>query len=296
MTGVILLGLAAGGGLWLAVTALLPARPTLAATIAAVTATQPAPPPATLAGWRRPLTSPARALHRHGLPSRNTRRDLAICGREPLTYLATLIGAALAGGLTPALLIGAITAVLGAGSVLLPLWVALAGATAGAAVVHMRLHTQANTRRAQLRAALSVMLDITVVALSGGAGVEQALHEATSPHLGAGWALRTLQTQVVAAARAGTSSWHHFAELGAASGVTQLVDLAAAVALTGSEGAHIRDSLAARAETLRGRQAAELKAAARSATQRMILPLMLIGLGYLLFLIFPAIYVLTHSL
>jgi len=79
-------------------------------------------------------------------------------------------------------------------------------------------------------------------------------------------------------------------------GVGQLVDLAAAVALTGTEGAHIRDSLAARAETLRARQAADLKAAARSATQRMILPLMLIGLGYLLFLIFPAIYVLTHSL
>jgi tight adherence protein C len=296
MTGVILLGLAAGAGVWLAVTALLPAAPTLAATIAAVTATQPAPPPPATAGWLRPFTSPARALQRRGLPTRRTRQDLVICDREPLSFLATVIAAAVAGGLAPALLLAAITAGFGAGSLLVPMWVALAGAAAGATIVAVRLRAQATVRRAQLRAALSVILDITVVALSGGAGVEQALTEATSPRLGTGWALRTLQTQVTAAGRAGVSSWHHFGHLGTATGVGQLVDLAAAVALTGTEGAHIRDSLAARAETLRARQAADLKAAARSATQRMILPLMLIGLGYLLFLIFPAIYVLTHSL
>jgi tight adherence protein C len=295
MIAPVLLGALLGGGLWLAVTGLVPARPGLAATIAAVTATQPPPPAPALAAWLRPFASAARVLRRHGLPRAGVAQDVAICGLDPLTYLATLTAAGCGGGLTLALLATAATVASGVGW-WLPLWLCAIGAAAGAAAAHLRVARRAAARRAQLRAALSVMLDIVVVALSGGAGLEQALVAATSPRLGDSWALRELRSAVVTAGRTGSPAWPHLANLGTATGVAQLVDLAAAVALTGSEGAHVRDSLAARADTLRGRQAAQLKAEARSATQRMILPLMVIGVGYLLFLVFPAIYALTHNL
>ncbi len=297
MAAVIVLGVLAGGGLCLAYTALVPARPTLAATITAVTTIAPPPPPAPVAGVPvRGIVAPlARALHRHGLPRRGITADLTICDREPVAFLSTQLLVALAAGFGPALPLAAATSVLGTPSWALPLWALLLGAAAGAAIMQVRLHAAAEVRRAQLRAALSVMLDLTVVAISGGAGVEQALAVATHPRLRGGWALRQLRTAITAAGHAGVTSWQTFTDLGTATGVTQLVDLAAAVALTGSEGAHIRDSLAARAETLRARQAAELKAAARSTTQRMILPLMVIGAGYVLFLIFPAIYAVTTS-
>jgi pilus assembly protein TadC len=295
MTGVIILGLLAAGGLWMALTAVAPVRPTLAATIAAVTTVQPLAAPA--ATGRRWLPAPViDALIRHGLPRRSVQVDLAICDREPGDFLATQILAALAGGLVPAAATGAIAAIFGSATWLIPVWALLIGAAIGATAVHLRLRSRAETRRTDMRAALSAVLDVTVVALSGGAGVEQALAVATAPRLGHSWALQRLHTAVTVATRAGTSIWEALADLGAATGVTQLRDLAAAIQLTGTEGAHIRDSLASRAETLRARQASDLKAAARSATQRMVIPLMVIGIGYLLFLIYPSITVLAAHL
>jgi Flp pilus assembly protein TadB len=240
----------------------------------------------------RPVTDSLRA---HGLPRASVAADLAVCDRDPGDFLATQVLAALTGGLLPAAVIGTVTTATRTAE-WLPVWMLLAGALIGTTVAHLRLRATAQARRAEMRAALSAVLDVTVVALSGGAGIEQALATATAPRLGDTWAMRRLHAAVTAATRTGTSLWTALADLGTATGVTQLRDLAAAVQLTGVEGAHIRNSLTARADTLRARQAADLKAEARSATQRMVIPLMVMGLGYLLFLIYPAVSVLAAHL
>ena len=65
--------------------------------------------------------------------------------------------------------------------------------------------------------------------------------------------------------------------------------MAAALALVADDGAKIRDSLAARAATLRRRELAEMEGRAGERSQSMLVAQMLIVLGYLLFLAYPAV-------
>ena len=77
--------------------------------------------------------------------------------------------------------------------------------------------------------------------------------------------------------------------LGDEVGLNELRDLAAALTLVADDGAKIRDSLAARAATLRRRELAEMEGRAGERSQSMLVAQMLIVLGYLLFLAYPAV-------
>ena len=72
-------------------------------------------------------------------------------------------------------------------------------------------------------------------------------------------------------------------------GVPELGELAASAALAGNEGARVRSSLAAKAKAIRVRGLAEVEAAAQSATERMTLPVVLLMVGFIVFLGYPAI-------
>jgi tight adherence protein C len=301
VTLIVVLGVLAAAGLWIALDALIPAKPRLSAVLAALnTTTLPAPAipvggSGQMPGWLVRLLGPGlRAAHRAGLPRPSTLQDLAVLDRDPATHLAAQLAGGLAGLLLPSAL-----GVLAAGAGLpvgwqLPLWTGIAAAAAGMALPAVSLHTEAGKRRAELRHGLSALLDLVVIALAGGAGVEQALTDAS--RIGTSWAARRLRAAIDAAAFARVAPWRTLGQMGADTGIPQLRELASAVLLAGGEGARVRDSLTARAATLRARQAAELKADAKAANQRMVLPLMLLGLCYLLFLLFPAIEAVKASL
>ena len=59
--------------------------------------------------------------------------------------------------------------------------------------------------------------------------------------------------------------------------------------LAGVQGARVRLSLAAKAASLRSRQMANIEAEAQSASERMGLPVAAMFLGFLIFLIYPAV-------
>ena len=59
--------------------------------------------------------------------------------------------------------------------------------------------------------------------------------------------------------------------------------------LAGQQGARVRASLAAKAASLRGHQLAAVEAAAHSASERMALPTVLMFVGFLLFIGYPAV-------
>ena len=80
-----------------------------------------------------------------------------------------------------------------------------------------------------------------------------------------------------------------FAELGESLGIEPLVELASSMQLAGVQGARVRLSLAAKAASLRSRQMANIEAEAQSASERMGLPVAAMFLGFLIFLIYPAI-------
>jgi tight adherence protein C len=123
--------------------------------------------------------------------------------------------------------------------------------------------------------------------LAGGRGVPEALAAAAS--IGGGWPFARLRDTLAFARLQGLTPWAALGRLGDEVGINELRDLAAALALVADDGAKIRDSLAARAATLRRRELAEMEGRAGERSQSMLVAQMLIVLGYLLFLAYPAV-------
>ncbi|MGH3369193.1 MAG: type II secretion system F family protein, partial [Nocardioidaceae bacterium] len=63
----------------------------------------------------------------------------------------------------------------------------------------------------------------------------------------------------------------------------------ASAALAGAEGARVKASVAAKAKALRIRVLADVETAAQSASERMSLPIVLLLLGFVIFLGYPAV-------
>lgn len=224
------------------------------------------------------------------LTTRHMRRgvadDLAVAGRTPEQHGIEKIVCAFALAVIPVGLVG----VLHMGGIGLPVGVAVIGSPLGCAVGYLvpdiTLRSRAADRRRAFRFALSAYLDLVNVLLAGGAGIETALLAAAEA--GDGWAFEHIRDAIVRSRSTRTSPWTALAELGQGLGVSDLVELAANVELAGEQGARIRRSLVAKAEALRGRHAAEVEAAANAATERMGLPTVVMFLGFLVLLGYPA--------
>ena len=298
---ILALGLGAGTGLWLLVVGLFPPRPALAVQLA-VLHQRPQPPPADpeapadpAAGWVAALGRPAvRLLARTGLPTAGVRRDLDAIGRPvqaPLAEQATPAVVGLARPVVFAALLALAGVDLGWASPALA-GVGLAGA--GLVVPIWTLRSAATEHRAGYRHALSAYLDLVTVALAGGAGIEEAMTDAAA--VGAGAAFVELRQALTDARLTRTPPWRALGALGERVGVPELVELAAAIELAGSEGARVRTSLKARAAALRGKRLADTEAGAAAATERMSLPVVLLFAGFLLFIGFPAVSVVLAGL
>ncbi|MCP2338911.1 type II secretion system F family protein [Actinomadura rupiterrae] len=297
MTTALLLGLGCGLGLLALWRGLRPPRTALAAQLARLTPTAPplpAPPPADADGsWTARLGRPlAPVLAELGLPTRSMRADLAVLGRAPERLLAEKAATPLIGALLPPALWFLLTAGGLAVAWTMPLWASLALAAAGFIVPDLALRNQANQRRAAFRQALAAFLDLVVIGLAGGAGVEAALtHAATA---GTGWSFEQLRRALDTAQLTRRPPWTSLADLGRRLQIPELVELAATVTLAGTEGAKIRTSLTAKAAAVRAHQLADAEADAQAATERLSLPLVLLFGGFLLLLGYPAVvHVLT---
>ena len=219
-------------------------------------------------------------------------RDLAVLGRSRETHLSEKVTLALVG----LLLVPATTAVLGLGGAHLPLPVPLWGSiVCGAAafwIPDLGIHAEAQERRRDFRHALGAFLDLVVVALAGGGGVETALEDAVS--IGNGWAFDHLRHALERARLARETPWAALARVGDELGVPELAELAATVALAGTEGAKVRASLSAKAVSLRVHELTDAEASAQASTERMSLPVVLLFAGFLVFVGYPAVeHVLT---
>ena len=288
-------GAGVGAGLFFIVRGLYPPRPSLAQALAQL---RRVPEPTSVlsadgdAGFSARLGRPAAdALTRRGggawLIPTSVRRDLAILGRSPERHLAEKITLALVGLLfAPAV---AALLLLGGAHVplVVPLWASLLFMVAGFFAPDLGIRAEANRRRRDFRHALSSFLDLVVVALAGGGGVETALADAAG--VGSGWAFAYLSGALDQARLARQTPWAALGQLGQELGVDELSELAASVALAGTEGAKVRASLAAKATSLRTHELAEAETADQAATERMSLPVVLLFAGFLVFLGYPAV-------
>ncbi|MFL1375765.1 hypothetical protein [Nocardiopsis protaetiae] len=251
----------------------------------------PAPRPQEAAvgdtGWAYRLGAPLRrGLARVGLPGPGMRRVLAtadIAVEEYRAEKATATGAAIVvGGLVgffgplvmPSAPVGwGFALLMGAGCFLAP---------------DVAARGRAAECRAELRSATAVLADLTAMGLASGLGPVGALKGALERARGKN--PQRIRLAVRASELRHQPHWEGLAGLGAQTGVRELEELAASLRLGGS-GARTRNSLAAKAASLRVRQAAEAEADAHAATERMALPTMGLVAGFLVLVCFIA---LTH--
>jgi Flp pilus assembly protein TadB len=171
-------------------------------------------------------------------------------------------------------------------SPLVPVVMAVVAVPSGACLPVLDLQRRAQDRRCHFRVIISSFVDLVVLGLAGGVGVEGALFAASE--MSEDWAARRMSRALGKARDSGQSPWGALGELGSDIGVPELIELSSTLELAGTEGARVRQSLNARAVSFRRHEQADAESAANSATERLFLPGTLLLIGFLLFIGYPA--------
>ena len=157
----------------------------------------------------------------------------------------------------------------------------------------LEIKQKATARRRDFRHAVGSFLDLVAMNLSGGRGVPEALMAAAD--VGTGWAFWQIRDTLAAARITGQTPWQALGGLGAETKIDELRDLGAALSLVAEDGAKVRESLAARAATIRARELADQQGQAGERSQSMLVAQLLLCAGFLLFLVFPVVGVLLSA-
>jgi Flp pilus assembly protein TadB len=288
---VVIVGALAGTGVFLAVSELLPASNRIDAALRRL---------GEEAGPQASAVSGPPVTHRLGqrmsealpwLPVPST--DLALLGQDRAAWLASKVACGLLGLAVP-VLFTVILAVSGhAVNWPIPLGIALLIALGLFFAPDLVTRSNAAEKRADFRHALSSYLDLVGLERGAGAGPTEALEGAAE--IGGGWAFQRIGAALDAARRVGAAPWTALAGLAAETGVTELADLADIAAVAGQEGGRILDTLAARAASMRAQALAADRAKAGSRGTTMVVPIALLGAGFLILLIFPILYRTFHA-
>jgi Flp pilus assembly protein TadB len=291
--GVLVAGAGAGVGLWLIWRAVT-AHPSLADIDAVLSrpgrpATAPDGPSLGDRIEQRMVAAVTARLARIGLDPHDRATDLAVTRTTVEQHVATKLMWAVIGA-TAAGLFALIFAAAGLPIMPAPIGVFAAVSAAGGFLVpDLGLAQRAKEARAAFRHAYSSYLDLVDVMIAAGAGPESALQNAADS--GDGWVFEAIRDALEAARRSRTQSvWAALGELGSRLDVAELGQLASSASLVDTEGARIRDSVTAQAETLRAAQLADVEASAESATERMSVPVVVLLAGFVLFIAYPAVY------
>jgi Flp pilus assembly protein TadB len=168
-----------------------------------------------------------------------------------------------------------------------PLWLSLTLGCGGAALPVVLLHSKAAQARRSARRVVGSFLNLVVLCLAGGMGIESALH--SSARIGEDAISERILSALVLAQDGGATPWEALDHLGRDIGVSELTELAAAVGLAGTEGARIRLTLAAKATSIRRHDLSAAEAKANTVTERLFLPGVFLLIGFLLFIAYPAV-------
>jgi Flp pilus assembly protein TadB len=294
MIAMTLVGVAFGATLFMLILQVRPPKPDPLVMLARYDQAQAASP-------RRPETSVAKTgtgaetrlgrwvageLARRGITYTSLRQDLALNGQSFESTMGRKVVVGVVG-----FLVGLIIAVfLGVAGlhfpVGVPVVIGLLFAAAFFVIPDFDARSAAVRRRKEFKRALGAYLDWVSLQMSGKAAAEQALPDAAK--IGSGWPLVLIRHTVTNATRSGQDVWVAFHELGDRIGVAQLRELGTLVQLVAHDGAQVRDTLAARAASLRNEELADAEGTAGKRDQSMLMAQILLGVGFAVFLGYPA--------
>jgi tight adherence protein C len=168
------------------------------------------------------------------------------------------------------------------------------GPVVGIMNAQKKLTKAAAEARRSFSYALSSYLDLVNVLLAGGAGSETALIAAAQT--GDNWAFEMIRSALERARAERITQWAALGALASLINVSDLMRVAGSMQLAGEQGSRVRASLAAQADAVRSRQMNEIEAAAQSATERMGVPTVLLFMGFIALLGYPALELVMGSM
>lgn len=299
MTYQVLAGALLGLGLFLLIRALVPSKPDPVSAVARIDAMRQRQSHFTAtAAETAPLRGTNKLKHdlglqldefyrRQGWQIRSVRADLALLDRSVEDFLATKVLLAGFGAVFGPFVFVGLWFIGVHLTVVMPVWLALLFAVVCFLLPDLEVKGLAEKSRRDFRRVLGSYLDLVALNLTGGRGLPEALM--TASEVSDGWALRRIRNTLTDARVMGTSQWTALSRLGDELNVDELKDLGAALALVAEDGAKVRDSLSARAETMRHRELSEIEGQAGAKSQSMLVAQMLIAAGFMVFLMYPAI-------
>ncbi|MFP5369330.1 MAG: type II secretion system F family protein [Actinomycetes bacterium] len=284
-----LAGMVVGLGLVLAVRAVRPAPPSLAAALeqlsagpTAGTLPRPGTPPSS-AGDRRTWLPPAVVRSVEGSLG-VSEADLAILGQTRTELAARKVALALAGLLTPAVL-GLLCVLLDVPvPFVVPTTVGLALAGVGWLLPSAEVREAAGKARAEFSSNLESFLTLVAGERRARGSVEQALEEAAEISGSAPFV--RMRRAIRRAALSGRKPWSDLRDLGDELAVPELRNLAD-IAAVAADGASVYNTLLASARTLRHAELSDARSRANEVSERMSRPLALLVTGLTLFVLVP---------
>jgi hypothetical protein len=279
----ILATLVGSAGVWLMLTGVSQRRPSLARITAHLRREQ-TPADKLEGGWSRAGQAFARRVP---LPP-TVAADLRLMRRPKEVHTAYLVAAAVAGLFCPSMLL-TVGQMMGAFSIgiMLPLLVALVGATVGPLIVQSSMRSTAAMLRNDLRYQLSSYLDVVTMLLAGNVGNEGALRQAAQA--GDGRLFIELRRHILVAETSNRSLVSALGQLGDDLDLVELQQVSASASLAASAGAPVAKSLAAKCATLRSALSSELETDARVRTGKITVPLVGMSLLIMAAVVYPAL-------
>ncbi len=157
----------------------------------------------------------------------------------------------------------------------------------------LSLRAEAERRRREFRRTVGIFLDLVAMNLAGGRGLPEALLAASS--VSDHWSVVRIRQTLANARLFGTTPWEALGRLGKDIGLEELESLSGALVLAADDGAKIRQSLTARATTMRRKALSEAEGDEGERSQSMLIAQMLLVVAFLVYLAYPALVALMSE-
>ncbi len=292
MIAMIVAGALVGIGLTVAIAGLRVPAPDLAASLARLDAIAQASPSLDLGD--RASTPISRAVRR--LADRLARRlrlerfhsDLALTGATSTRLALEKLGYGFVGLVFP-LLMTSILAVAGlALPFAIPVFAGLGLGVAMSFLPEVDLRRRAAEARSQMKRTVCTYLELVALERAADAGAVESLERAAAIGEGPGFA--HIRDALLRARLEGRTPWQQLSALSDDLAVPELGDVADIMRLSGEDGAAVLPTLRARAASLRTSLLQADVTAANQASERMSIPVALLGVAFMALLGFPALW------
>lgn len=226
-------------------------------------------------------TAESLRLSRHGA-------DLALTGTTATRMAGEKIGYALLGLVFPALLNGILVVAGISLPVVVPAALSLALAAGLSFLPEVELRRRARAARVQMRRTVCTYLELVALERAADAGAVESLERAAA--IGTGPGFSHIQDALLRARLEGRTPWLQLAQLADELRVPELGDVADIMRLSGEDGAAVLSTLRARAASLRTSLLQADVTEANEASERMSIPVALLGVAFMVLLGFPAFF------